>query len=74
MLRPVPDARLSFAKAAFHSPMGMIESGWELEDVGKTIRYSFTVPFGAEADLWLPGESAPMLLTPGRHALRRELP
>ena len=74
VLRPVPDARLSFAKAAFHSPMGMIESGWELEDGGKTIRYSFTVPFGAEADLWLPGESAPMLLTPGRHALRRELP
>ena len=74
VLRPVPDARLSFAKAAFHSPMGMIESGWELEDGGKTIRYSFTVPFGAEADLWLPGERAPMLLTPGRHALRRELP
>ena len=31
VLRPVPDARLSFAKAAFRSPVGMIESGWELE-------------------------------------------
>ena len=71
-LRPMPDKSLSFAHASFRSPVGVYESGWEYEDEGKAIRYSFTVPFGAEAELLLPGDSEPTLLTAGSYTFRRE--
>ena len=72
VLRPMPDKSLSFAHASFRSPVGVYESGWEYEDEGKAIRYSFTVPFGAEAELLLPGDSEPTLLTAGSYTFRRE--
>lgn len=72
VLRPMPDKSLSFAHASFRSPAGLFESGWEYEDEGKTILYTFTVPFNAEAELWLPGDSEPVLLAAGTHSFRRE--
>ena len=71
LLRPMPDASLSFAHASCRSPVGLYESGWEYEDGGNTLCYSFTIPFGASATLLLPGESEPIALTPGQHTIRR---
>ena len=73
LLRPMPDASLSFAHASFRSPVGLYESGWEYEDGGNTLCYSFTIPFGASATLLLPGESEPIALTSGQHAIRRSV-
>ncbi len=71
LLRPLPNPRISSAKAAFRSPMGWIESGWAYEDGGHSLTYRFTVPFGAQAELRLPG-CPPVTLGPGRHVLRRD--
>ena len=54
LFSPHPEKRLAFAHADFDSPMGRIESGWEYTDDG--IRYRFVVPFGASAEIILPGE------------------
>ena len=51
-LRPYPDRRLGHAEARYLSPLGRIESSWRYE--GDAIRYAFTVPAGAEAEIILP--------------------
>ena len=70
-LRPMPDSRLSHAKAVFLSPVGRYESAWAYQDNGQKILYTFTIPFGAEAELTLPGDNEPQLLTAGRYAFSR---
>ena len=53
------------------SPVGRIESGWEI--VGDEILYRFRVPLTATALLNLPGEPE-AALGPGEHAFTRPLP
>ena len=50
---PQPDRRLGFARAEFDSPLGRVESGWELRDGRLTV--TVTVPPNATATLRLPG-------------------
>lgn len=50
---PMPDGRLSFAKATVKSASGLIESGWEFIEEDK-LRFTFRVPFDTTADLQLP--------------------
>ncbi|MCD8076684.1 MAG: glycoside hydrolase family 78 protein [Lachnospiraceae bacterium] len=53
ILEPHPDQRLHYAKGRLETPMGLYESSWSCDESGK-MNYSFTVPFGAEAELRLP--------------------
>ena len=71
LLAPKPDRSLGHAKASFESPVGRIESGWEI--AGGEVRYRFRVPLTATALLALPGEPETEL-EPGEHILTRPLP
>lgn len=53
LLRPLPDKRLGEAKATVETAAGHYESGWKYE--GEKVRYTFTVPFDAEAEIVLTG-------------------
>ncbi|MFH1513081.1 MAG: alpha-L-rhamnosidase C-terminal domain-containing protein, partial [Bacillota bacterium] len=70
-LAPKPDRSLCFARAAYHSPAGRIESEWAYRD--GALHYRFLVPYGASAALTLPGE-APAELAAGEHRFTREAP
>ena len=52
LLQPMPNSMLQHAEASLDSPYGRIESAWKLED--DTIELTFTVPFGATAEIILP--------------------
>jgi alpha-L-rhamnosidase len=52
-LTPKPYGKLSYAKARFLSPSGLIESGWKINEDG-SLSFRFTVPFNASAELILP--------------------
>ncbi len=53
VLRPMPDKRLGEAKATVETAAGRYVSGWKYE--GDRVRYTFTVPFDAEAEIVLTG-------------------
>lgn len=55
VFQPVPDERLSFARASLETRHGLVEAGWKREN-GKII-YTFTVPQGCSASVRLGGES-----------------
>ncbi|WP_459478944.1 alpha-L-rhamnosidase [Clostridium saccharoperbutylacetonicum] len=52
-LSPMPDYRFKYAKAVFDSPVGLYESGWNLNEDG-TLEFKLTIPFNATATLVLP--------------------
>ena len=54
IFKPVPDKRLTFAKASIVSRFGLVESGWSMQD-GKTV-YEFTVPAGCTGTAYINGE------------------
>jgi alpha-L-rhamnosidase len=51
-IQPVPDKRLTFAKASYESMYGAISSGWELKD-GK-LNVNITIPANTRAVVTLP--------------------
>ncbi|MCD7819044.1 MAG: glycoside hydrolase family 78 protein [Lachnospiraceae bacterium] len=53
VLEPHPDQRLQFVKGRLETAAGLYESSWSYDENGN-VSYSFTVPFGAEAELRLP--------------------
>lgn len=55
-LSPKPYGKLTYAKAAFSSPSGLIESGWKLNEDG-SLTFTFTVPFNTTAKAVLPDAS-----------------
>jgi alpha-L-rhamnosidase len=55
IMKPVPDKRLGFVKAAYDSAAGRIESEWKYE--GDKWIWNFTIPEGATASVTLPGET-----------------
>ncbi len=58
-LAPVFGKSLTYAKAKFRSPYGLIESGWER---GKNaIVWTFRVPAGSTAEVELPGQEQALL-------------
>ena len=69
IMRPVPDRRLGFAKAAYRSAAGLITSHWRYE--GDRWVWEFTVPNGATASVTLPGESSATTYGPGSHRVER---
>ena len=55
VFRPRPVADLTFARAKTHSPFGVIESHWQIEN--GTFNYAVTVPPNAHATVLLPDGS-----------------
>ncbi|MDS0525155.1 glycoside hydrolase family 78 protein [Clostridium sp. SHJSY1] len=52
-LTPMPDYRFKYAKSSFNSPVGLYESGWNIEEDG-SLEFKFIIPFNASATLILP--------------------
>ncbi len=55
IMKPVPDKRLGFVKAEYHSAAGVIKSEWKYE--GDKWIWNFSIPEGATASVTLPGET-----------------
>ena len=64
IIAPEPDARLGKARAEVHTAAGTFVSGWRY--AGETPRYEISVPFGATAELLLPGRE-PETLSAGEY-------
>lgn len=83
-IAPMPDVRLAWAKASYHSAAGLYKSGWEETKEG--YRFEVQVPFGAQAEFTAPGMPASLrvngvevggeavLLGPGNHTLTAAYP
>jgi len=54
LLRPRPDSELTYAKAAYESPYGLVRSEWRLSEDG-TVVYEFELPPNTTARAKLPG-------------------
>lgn len=59
VIEPRPDARLGEARAEINTARGRFVSGWKCE--GDEVSYEIEVPFGAEAELRLPGRESQVL-------------
>ena len=64
ILEPKPDRRLVHARAELETAAGRFVSAWRCK--GDSVYYDFTVPFGASAELHLPGKE-PKELGAGRY-------
>ncbi len=62
--RPAPDRRAGWARCRLRSPMGEIRSEWRYTEDGLSLE--LTVPFGSEAEAFLP-DGQEMTLGPGEH-------
>ena len=68
ILAPVPDRRLGYLDAEYNSSAGMIRSSWRYE--GDEWIWNFTIPEGAEASVFVPGNTAPANYSSGSYELR----
>ena len=59
ILEPKPDKRLGEACVTIETAAGKYECGWKYD--GEEVKYQFKVPFGATAELRLPGEEAEII-------------
>ena len=66
-MAPVPDKRLGYVNAEYHSAAGLIKSSWRYE--GDTWIWEFTVPEGAVAEVTVPGEDAAKEYTSGDYVI-----
>ena len=55
IMKPIPDKRLGYVEAEYHSAAGLIKSAWKYE--GNSWIWDFTIPEGAIALVTLPGET-----------------
>ena len=55
IMKPIPDKRLGFIDAEYHSSAGLIKSSWKYE--GEKCIWDFTIPNGSTASVTLPGET-----------------
>jgi alpha-L-rhamnosidase len=69
ILEPRPDRWLGHAEVTLETAAGRFESAWRYD--GDAVSFAFTVPFGAEAALLLPGREA-KTLTPGSYHWEEE--
>ena len=59
VIEPKPDKRLGEARAVLCTAAGRFVSGWKYD--GDTVKYEIVVPFGASAELRLPGQETKTL-------------
>lgn len=69
IMAPKPDRRLGCVTAEYKSAAGLIKSAWRYED-GKWI-WKFTVPEGATADVFLPGEGSSKRYVAGTYEVQQ---
>lgn len=55
LIAPVPIERLSWCRASRDTPYGKVVSAWRRDDSGGVV-YELEIPFGATAEVRLPGE------------------
>ena len=67
VLSPVPDRRLGLVKARQGTPFGEIVSSWRYE--GDRWTWTFTVPNGTTASVFLPGEKVERVYEAGTYSL-----
>lgn len=67
-IEPHVDSRLSFVEGTLNTAAGVYKSSWKYEEDG-TVTYEVEVPFHAQAELILGGESR--MLTAGRYTFHR---
>ena len=67
IMAPVPDKRLGYVNAEYHSAAGLIKSSWRYE--GDTWIWEFTVPEGAVAEVTVPGEDTAKEYTSGDYVI-----
>jgi alpha-L-rhamnosidase len=63
-ITPKPGGQFTYAKAAYNSVYGRVESGWERTETG--VRFRICIPCNTEADILLPDSNA-MHITAGEH-------
>jgi alpha-L-rhamnosidase len=57
VIRPQPVGDITNAKAAYHSPYGLIKTGWQKTNA--VFRLNVTIPANTTAEIYLPGNSKP---------------
>ena len=68
VMKPQPDRRLGFVKAAYRTPAGgVVTSAWRYE--GDKWIWEFTVPAGSVAKVTLPGETEKKTYQPGSYTV-----
>ena len=68
LLKPVPDRRLGHLDASYASAAGLIRSSWKYE--GDTWTWTFTIPEGTTATVFLPGEDGSEEYVSGTYTVR----
>ena len=71
IMRPIPDKRLGFVNAEYHSAAGLIKSAWRYD--GDLWSWTFTIPKGSSALVFLPGETVAKQYGSGTHKIRMQL-
>lgn len=71
IMKPIPDRRLGFVKASYQSAAGLVKSEWKYE--GDTWIWKFTIPYGAEATVTLPGSNEQKEYGSGTHKIKLKL-
>ena len=69
IMKPVPDKRLGYVKAAYQSASGLIKSAWRYE--GDKWIWKFTIPEGCTASVTLPGETETKEYTAGDYRIEQ---
>ena len=67
ILKPVPDPRLGYLKAEYNSQAGLITSAWHYE--GAQWTWTFSIPEGTTATVFLPDGSEPKQYTSGTYTI-----
>lgn len=67
IMKPVPDKRLGYLKAEYHSASGIIKSTWKYE--GDNWIWEFSIPDGCTATVTLPGETRSKEYTAGDYKI-----
>ena len=70
IMKPIPDKRLGFVNAAYHSAAGLIKSSWKYE--GDQWIWEFTIPEGSTASVTLPGQSDSREYTSGTYTIKQK--
>ena len=58
VIHPAPNYRIECANATIDSASGHIESGWEIKNGGKELKFRFVIPFDTKAAIILPDAKA----------------
>ena len=72
IMRPVPDKRLGHLDAQYQSAAGLIKSHWHYDKDGQW-NWQFTIPKGATATVYLPGETTPKEYKNGTYKIKKAL-